>query len=511
MTARATGEGSRALLVRRARRVPLGTRADGELVDLLIAGGTVTACAPDLPTDGVDDVIDADGRWVMPGLWDAHTHPIMWALTAERVDLVGTTDAPDAVRRVREYLESTPSREGLVFGYGYRSAAWPTPPTVAVLDAATGSTPVVLASGDGHNGWLNTSALRLLGLADRDGPLAEEQWFEVYPRLDDFDPGSRDPRPALQAAVRAAHARGVVGLVDFEFGSSFRTWPAWVASGLDTIRVRAAAYPDALGEVRERGLRTGMPLVPGHDLVTMGPMKVISDGSLNTLTAWCCDPYLGPADGVGTFGAPNYAREDLVLLMAEAKALGLQAAIHAIGDAAVATALDAFEATGQNGSIEHAQLVAWADVPRMARAGVIASVQPAHLLDDRGVSEQWWADRTERLFAFAAMAAAGVRLALGSDAPVSPLDPWLAMSAAVHRSGDQAGAWHPEQSLTVQQALAASVDGQGTLGVGSRGDLVLLETDPLTDHEDPREMAAALRAMVVAATVVDGRIVHSVL
>ena len=115
----------------------------------------------------------------------------------------------------------------------------------------------------------------------------------------------------------------------------------------------------------------------------------------------------------------------------------------------------------------------------MAALDVRASVQPAHLLDDRDLTELIWPGRAERSFAFRWMLDDGVELALGSDAPVSPLDPWLAIAAAVHRSADDREPWHGEQALTPAEALAASVDGQPTVGVGSPGDLVLLDADPL--------------------------------
>jgi predicted amidohydrolase YtcJ len=154
-------------------------------------------------------------------------------------------------------------------------------------------------------------------------------------------------------------------------------------------------------------------------------------------------------------------------------------------------------------SIEHAQLIRREDAVRMGELGLVASVQPAHLLDDRDVSDRVWPGAGERSFAFRWLRDAGVTLALGSDAPVSPLDPWLAMAAAVHRSGDAREPWHPAQALTVREALAASVDGQPTVGVGSRADLVLLERDPLT------ATPAELRTMPVALTLVAGRPVES--
>jgi predicted amidohydrolase YtcJ len=147
----------------------------------------------------------------------------------------------------------------------------------------------------------------------------------------------------------------------------------------------------------------------------------------------------------------------------------------------------------------------------MAELGIRASVQPAHLLDDRDVTDRIWGARSERCFAFRWMLDDGVELALGSDAPVSPLDPWLAMAAAVHRTGDERGPWHGEQALTVREALAASVDGQPMVQPGSRGDLVLLDRDPLLPHVDATDSAAlgaALREMTSAYTVVAGIPVH---
>ncbi|WP_238706038.1 amidohydrolase family protein [Serinicoccus marinus] len=142
--------------------------------------------------------------------------------------------------------------------------------------------------------------------------------------------------------------------------------------------------------------------------------------------------------------------EELTELLHRAKGAGLEAALHAIGDAAVGAVLDAFAASGAVGSVEHAQLVDPADVRRWAALPqrVVASVQPAHLLDDRSVTEQCWPDRTDRTFTLRSFLDAGIELTLGSDAPVSPLDPWQAMAAAVHRGPEDGESWHPEQEIT---------------------------------------------------------------
>ena len=130
----------------------------------------------------------------------------------------------------------------------------------------------------------------------------------------------------------------------------------------------------------------------------------------------------------------------------------------------------------------------------MAALGVRASVQPAHLLDDREVTERLWPGRAERCFPLRWMLDDGVDVVLGSDAPVSPLDPWLAIAAAVHRAFDGDPAWHPEQSITAREALAASTDGWGTIAVGQPADFVLLSADPL-DGDSDEAHARRLRAM----------------
>ena len=256
------------------------------------------------------------------------------------------------------------------------------------------------------------------------------------------------------------------------------------------------------------GLRTGDPLPGGGGLIAMGPLKVISDGSLNTRTAWCHQPYADAGNDPHPYGLPNLTADELVGVMRRATDAGLRMALHAIGDAAVTAGLDAYAATGATGTIEHAQLTAVEDVRRMGRLGIVASVQPAHLLDDRDVTAACWPDRAERCFMLRSMLDAGVRLALGSDAPVAPLDPWLAMAAAVHRSADAREPWNPAEALTPAQALAASTDGATTVRAGSPADLVLLDADPLATRGDTADAAARLRTMPVAATLVGGRVVH---
>ncbi|RPF26455.1 amidohydrolase [Georgenia muralis] len=474
-------------------------------VDVRITGGRITEVGPHLSRRAGEEELDGAGRWAAPGLWDHHVHLGQWARTFDRLDLTDAASAAEVLRRVRERL--TGARTPLV-GFGFRDAAWPDAPDQAALDAVAGDAAVVLASGDFHSGWFSARARELLGVpeaADGDALVRENAWFAALGRLADL-PG--DEPVSYGRALAEAAARGVVGVTEMEWAANAFEWPDRVADGADTLRVRTATYADGLDDVLAVALRTGEAVPGGRGLVRMGPLKIISDGSLTTATAHCLAPYPDPIDPGHPHGVQNVPADELRDLLRRARRGGLDVAVHAIGDAAVSIALDAFAATGARGSIEHAQLLTPAHSAEMARLGVVASVQPAHLLDDRDVTEERWPDRAGRTFVLRELLDAGVRLTLGSDAPVSPLDPWLAMAAAVHRSADSREPWHPEQHITPAEALAASTDGQGTLAVGGRGDVVLLDTDPLAPAASTDEAAARLRRTRVAATLVGGRVTH---
>lgn len=494
------------LLLRRCRLVPVGTPGPRGTVDVRLRGGRVEAVAPALPPERGERVLDADGRWLAPGLWDAHVHFSTWARTLDRLDVSGTTGPEQVVAAVARHV-ATLNGDTAVVGYGYRSAGWSRQPTVAELDAVSGHHPVALVSGDAHNGWLNAAALALLGLAPRTGPLEEAEWFAVWGRLGEL-PVPHDLPSALRRAAGEAASRGVVGVADMEIEDGHAAWPARVAAGVDQLRVRTATYPEGLEALLAAGRRAGQPVAGTRGLVTTGPLKVIFDGSVNTRTAWCCEPYAGASGGAGWRGVLNHTPDALADLCAQAHRGGLEVAVHAIGDAAVGAALDAVERAGATGSVEHVQLVAPQDLPRFAELGVRASVQPAHLLDDRDVTAEVWPTQQERSFALRSLLDAGADVRLGSDAPVARLDPWLAMAAAVHRSADARPPWTPGEAVSRAEALAASTDGRGTVAAGAPADLVLLDHDPLAPCEDTAAAAARLRSTVVAVTLLGGRPTH---
>ncbi len=489
-------------VLRNVRLVELGRGRGygGEPLDVRVVDERVESVGHEVTRPAGIPEMDGEGRWLMPGLWDAHVHLGQWTLASQRLDLGGTESVGEALARVTSRLAET---DGPLVAWGHRPSAWDPPPTVMALDEVTGSRPTVLIAGDGHHAWMNTVALDALGLPRRDGLVEENEWFQHYPRLADVL-GEEGTSPAAYLAVQqSAAALGVVGVVDLEFGRSPGEWPA-MADAAGLLKVRVGTYAETLDDYLALGVRTGEPLA-GDRRHVMGPLKIISDGSLNTRTAWCCEPY----HDAPTSGAANLSVTDLHALMERAREHGLEVATHAIGDAAVTQALDAYAATGAVGSIEHAQLVDPADLPRRAELGIRASVQPAHLLDDRDATLRSWPDRDDRCFMLRSMVDAGVTLALGSDAPVARLDPWLAAAAAVHRSADDREPWHPAQALTARDALAASVDGLGTVHAGMPADLVLLDDDPLAPHDGSAAVAEHLRSTRVAATWIEGDLVHT--
>ena len=200
----------------------------------------------------------------------------------------------------------------------------------------------------------------------------------------------------------------------------------------------------------------------------MGPLKVFTDGSLNTRTACCDDPYPGLSRRTTRAGCCWCRRTSCCRLLRRAAGHGLDAAVHAIGDRANALALDAFAALrrcrpGRRSSTPSSSRDV--DLRRFAELGVVASVQPAHALDDRDVADRSGPAAPAAPSPTARLLDAGARLVLGSDAPVAPLDPWITIAAAVHRSGDAGRPWHPEQEIPLPVALAAS-DGPRRPGPG---------------------------------------------
>ncbi|KTR95012.1 metal-dependent hydrolase [Microbacterium testaceum] len=470
-----------------------------EPVDLVIENGLIADIAPTGNLRPTGFVVDGEGGWLLPGLWDHHVHVLQWALAAERVPLGEVASAHDAAT----IMGLAPESDGRRVGSGFRDGLWPDPPSLELLDATTAGVATYLINADVHSVWMNTAAFRREGFEPvASGMLREEDAFEISRRVNAVAPDVADR--AVERMARTAAARGVVGLVDLDMTWNDEPWQRRVARGFDTLRVSYGTYPQHLDRAIAEGLRTG-DRVRGatDDLVRVGPLKAITDGSLGTRTAACAHHYPGE---VGNHGILTVPPEELVDMMTRATAAGLECAIHAIGDVANAHALDAYARTGAVGTIEHAQLVAHADIPRFARLGVAASVQPEHALDDRDMTDSIWAEQSAQPYPLRALADSGANLRFGSDAPVAPLDPWAAIASAVFRTRDGRDAWQPHERVDIDTAIAASTAGGSTapaeIAPGAIADLVIVGADPLTADE------RGLRAMPVRTTLLAGRVTH---
>jgi predicted amidohydrolase YtcJ len=459
------------------------------------------------------EVVDLGGRVILPGLNDAHVHFPTWALAQSEVSLDGCTSLAEALDRVR----GAAVREGRwLRGYGWRSGDWSDgrDPTKEDLDAVTGSTPAALIAKDYHSLWLNSAALAVAGgdldvaggVVERDangeptGVLREEACWRFKERYmvvpDD------EYLEAMRRGVALANSRGVTAVHDKDgWLRAVRLWQQLEERGSLSLRVWQSIPHEQLDAVAGAGLRSGL----GSPLLRLGYLKVFMDGTLGSQTAWMLD---------GS-GVQITSGEELAEIVRRGAAAGWPVAVHAIGDKANRDALDAFEQTrdlwhplGLRQRIEHAQLLAPDDLPRFASIGVAASVQFSHAPSDRDIADRFWAGKTDGAYAFRALIASGAIVANGSDAPIEELDPLAGVRAGVRRSIDERDAWHPEQTLTVDQAfhatcvtppwLARDERRRGTLIPGRYADLVVLDRDPWED----------LDAQVVA-TMLAGRWVHN--
>ncbi|WP_113700861.1 amidohydrolase [Nonomuraea lactucae] len=471
------------LLLRNAR---IGLR--GPLRHVLIIDGRIADVTTEPPPAG--ESVDVQGGTLLPGLWDAHVHTVQWAQARRRVDLSGARSAREAVDLVLPH-------DGFTVGYGFRDGLWPDAPDKSLLHAAAPGRPIVMVSNDLHTAWFSPAALAAIGMGEHPtGVLRERECYTAMAALPLPPPAELDRWVA--EATTAAAERGVVGLLDFEFADNVTDWSRRVREQRVDVRVTCSIPKDRLEEAIGRGLRTGDPVAGSSGLLEVGPVKMFVDGSLNTRTAYCDDPY----PGTEARGLLETSPGDLHDTMSLAAEHGIQPAVHAIGDLAASIALDAFERVGCAGRIEHAQLVRAADFARFARPGLVAGVQPAHAPDDREVADLHWSGRTHRAFAYADLLAAGAVLELGSDAPVAPLDPWDGMASAVARTDDDRPAWHPEQAVPLEAVLSSATRGRRGVRPGDVADLVITAADPAA--LDPAE----LRGIEVLGTLLAGRWTH---
>lgn len=502
---------------------------------LAIREGRIAAlvAAEDLPAwrEQAAEVVDLGGAVVIPGLRDAHGHLASLGalrLERERLDLSAAFSLEDMLNRLESALVTWPRGKWFV-ARGWDESTWEDPAApleLSQLDTYAYDHPVFLSRVDGHAAWCNSKALALAGItAETPDPAGGQIVRDLYGDptgllIDNAMDLVRLHIPAAtEAELTARLQRGLeaaaeVGLVEVhDAGLDRRHWRALerlAERGPLPLRVYGMVAASDRGFLEER-LAAGPRRDPE---LSLSAVKIFADGALGSRGAALLEPY-ADADHAGLLTTPEAELEALVEACAKA---GFQPCVHAIGDRANRLVLGVFEASGApRPRIEHAQVIAPADIRRFAELGVIASMQPTHATtDQRWAEARLGAKRLEGAYAWRALLQADARLAFGSDFPVEPPAPLRGIYAAVTRkdpsSGEPAGGWRKDQAVSPAEALRLFTEGvayaaraenqRGRLAVGQAADLTILSADPL---EAARSAPEALLEIEVLGTWVAGR------
>jgi hypothetical protein len=489
------------------------------------------------------EVMDLNGRLVVPGLMDSHAHFIQGGFQLLQIDLKNTRSEEEFVERIADKAKTLAPGRWLLGG-NWDEEAWPSAklPTRWLIDPVTPNSPVLLSRYDGHSELANSLALKKAGVTKEtpDPPggvivrdpatgeptgvlkdAAEELVDRAVPR-----PTEAEMEEALRAALQEAARHGVTSVQDISvdgdsFNGSFTgeiqllrraQQQGWLTSRLYEI-VPIAEWQ----KLAQAGLSHEM----GSDFLKLGAVKAFADGSLGSRTAWLFEPY---EDDPANRGLPMDLMNPpskMEGLARGADKAGIQLCVHAIGDRAISEMLDLYarlggdRPTSHRFRIEHAQHVRPQDFARFGKLGVIASMQPYHCIDDgRWAEKRIGHERARSSYAWRSLLEAGAPLAFGSDWPVAPLDPLLGIYAAVTRAtldGKHPRGWFPEERLSVEEALRAYTQGcayaafeekeKGTIARGKFADLVVLSDDLFAI---PPERIKETR---VVMTIVGGKVV----
>ena len=428
----------------------------------------------------------------LPGLIDSHVHLEGLADRHLTLELTGATSLEETLQRVETWAARLPP-DAWVVGSGWYNDAWPNSalPTRRHLDVAAGGRPVYLRRKDGHTAWVSSAALALAGIGastadpaggviDRDGQRrptgilrekAMQAVFGILPLA-----GEADLDAAMAKALAGLAELGVTSVHAMDTARGFASLQRLQAKDRLPVRVTYNLPLADLHHAERLGLRSGW----GDGWLRIWGVKAFLDGSLGSHTAEMLD-------GSGTSRLPQAELVDMIDRCARAE---LNVCLHAIGDGAVRRALNALVRKKDawrywRPRIEHAQCVHPKDVPRFARIGVIASMQPIHAVADRELVDRYWSNVAAQSYAWGALARAGAVLAFGSDAPVETADPLLGIDAAT--GWRRRAAWRPELAISRAKALRAYTAGAayaagmeqqvGTLRLGKLCDITVVDDD----------------------------------
>lgn len=465
-------------------------------------------------------VLRLQGETLLPGFQDAHIHPVQGELTSRRCDL-NDVSASGFDAAIRAYAARHPDRAWIV-GAGWSTTDFPeAAPQRAALDALVPDRPVFLWSRDGHSAWVNSRALELAGISadtadpaggvivrDPDGTPRGTLREGAISLVEELvpPPTAEEHADALASAQRRLHAYGITAWQDasvYDPGACARQLEAYcaaAAAGRLEARVVVALFWDPRRGVEqvEGFLQQRAAATIGR--LSAGTVKIWVDGVIEGLTAAMLEPYLDEhGRATGNRGMALVEPDDLREAVIALDSAGLQVHLHAIGDAAVRSALSAIEAArSANGTtdlrhhVAHIQVIHPADLPRFRAVGAVATMQPLWARHEATMDERTipflGSERTTWQYPFASLLRHGARLAAGSDWPVSSANPLLEIEVActrvneVTRSGE---AFLPDERLSLDEALAAFTIGSayvnhldaetGSIEVGKLADLVLLD------------------------------------
>ena len=481
-------------------------------------------------------VVDAAGKRLLPGFNDAHVHFTDGGAQLDNVQLNDAASPREFSRRIRGRAAKTGKGEWLLGG-DWDETKWSPAelPTKDLIDAATPEVPVAVNRYDGHMVLANSLALKLAGITaqtpDPDGGVivrnaqgdptgalkdaAQDLLFKVVPPLN-----HDQLRHVVERALQHAAALGVTSVQNMNPDyADIAIYSELLDEGKLTTRIYAAPLITQVDDQVKIGIRRAF----GGPYLRMGAVKAFADGSLGSSTAYFLEPF---SDQPGNRGLLSDEMHPISLMrdrMMRADGAGLQLCTHAIGDAGISAILDIYAeiekahgARDRRWRIEHAQHMAAKDFDRFAQLHVIASVQPYHAIDDgRWAEGRIGHDRATRTYAFRTFLDHGVRLALGTDWNVAPLNPMLTLYAATTRAtldGKNPQGWFPEQKLTIKEAIEAYTMGsayaefqeneKGSIKLGKLADMVLLSDDVLSI--DP----AKIREIKVLKTWVGGKMTY---
>jgi predicted amidohydrolase YtcJ len=488
--------------------------ADGQLqhfTGLIVAndGKVKTVLTGPPPPIAFEHSVDGHGQTLLPGLIDGHGHVIDLGFYALRLDVTGTQSLTEFQQRLRDYAAAHPDTKWILGG-GWNQELWPVKkfPTTADLDAVVSDRPVVLERVDGHAIVANSAALKAAGVtAATAAPAGGEIHDGVFVDNAEDLINRAIPKPtgaeidrALAKSQEILLGYGVTGVGSMS--TRVEDWEAFKRAGAaGGLNVRLMSYFSGTESMTAVPKPTGW--LYGDHLRAVG-IKLFADGALGSRGAWLKQPY---ADKPESRGLQFHSDAEMLQLADKAASHGFQVATHAIGDAADAQIIGVYEqlskkyGADRRWRIEHFQIVDPVDIPRLAPAGIIASMQPTHQTSDRLMAEaRLGPNRLAGAYAWQSVLKSGARLAFGTDFPVENPNPFPGLAAGISRqdmSGQPPGGWIPSERLTFAEALYAytrgsayagfSEDRLGGLDPGKYADFILVDRDPTA--VDPQALA----------------------